>query len=334
MDDRPLLRRLRTVPTFVAALLVMAVLAPVALPFLAVFDAGRHLLRKRPWMGTRLYLFGLIYFGAEVAGLAALGAVWPAAGFGKNRARLMNSTFGIQQAWASALLWAARRIFRLRFEVAGTEAIPPGPFLLMVRHASIVDNLLPAAYVSRPTGIRLRYVLKRELLGDPCLDVAGNRLPNYFVRRGSGETDRELAEIRRLGENLASHEAVLIYPEGTRFTPEKQRATLTRMERADPALRDRARRLRHVLPPRLSGPLALLDATDPADVVVMAHHGLDGFAHLQDIWAGGMVDTTIRVQFWRFPRAGIPTERSARVDWLYDVWTRVDEWIDQIGSGA
>jgi hypothetical protein len=42
----------------------------------------------------------------------------------------------------------------------------------------------PAILVSRPHGIRLRYVLKSELLADLCLDVAGPRLQ----LPGAGET--------------------------------------------------------------------------------------------------------------------------------------------------
>jgi 1-acyl-sn-glycerol-3-phosphate acyltransferase len=177
-------------------------------------------------------------------------------------------------------------------------------------------------------------VLKRELLSDPCLDVAGNRLPNYFVQRGSDDTDRELQAIRDLVDGLGPHDGVLIYPEGTRFTSEKRARALEKLRHGDPAISERAHRLRYLLPPRLGGPLALLDATSPADVVVLTHHGLDGFAHLRDIWAGGMVNTTVQVEFWRIPRSLLPTDRADQITWLYDVWDRVDIWIDEKSSGG
>ena len=97
----------------------------------------------------------------------------------------------------------------------------------------------------------------------------------------------------------------------------------------DPEVLERAQQLQNVLPPRPGGTLALLEATAPADVVVLAHHGLDGFAQLRDIWAGGMVNTTVQVEFWRIPRHDLPTERTEQIDWLYDAWTRVDAWIDE-----
>ncbi len=329
MPRRTLSRRLRTIPTFAGGLLLLVALAPLLLPLIALADSIRWLVRRRHWMGLRLYLFGVVYLAAELVGLIALGAVWLAAGFGRFRRRLLDWTFAIQQAWAGTLFAAVRMIFGLRFAVTGEEVVAPGPILLLARHASIVDNLLPSALVSKPHGIRLRYVLKRELLSDPCLDVAGNRLPNYFVDRDSHDTAAELDAIRELGGGIGPQEGVLIYPEGTRFTPAKQARALEKLRQGDPLISKRAQRLRHLLPPRLGGSLALLDAASPADVVVLAHYGLDGFAQLRDIWAGGMVDTTVRVDFRRIPRSELPTEQADRITWLYDVWERVDDWIEE-----
>ncbi|MDH5422960.1 MAG: lysophospholipid acyltransferase family protein [Acidimicrobiia bacterium] len=332
MADGALRRRLKTIPTFVGGLILMVVMAPVLLPAIALVDAARWLIGRKRWMGIRLYCFGLVYLTAETAGLMGLGITWVAAGFGRFRGPLLRWAFTIQQTWAGFLLAATRRIFGLRLEVAGADVVAPGPIILMVRHASIVDNLLPAVLVSTSHRIRLRYILKRELLSDPCLDVAGNRLPNYFVERGSDDTQAELAAIRELATGLGPNDGVLIYPEGTRFTKAKQTRALEKLRERGPGLLEQAEQLSHVLPPRLSGPLALLEAADTADVVVLTHQGLEGFAHLRDIWAGGMVDATIRVEFWRIPRAEIPVKRDDRIGWLYDVWTRVDNWIDESPS--
>lgn len=332
MPNGTLRRRLKTIPSFVGGLIIMLVTAPVILPSIAVLDAARWLISRKHWMGIRLYFFGLVYLAAETAGLIALGATWLATGFGRFRNPLMRWTFAIQQTWAGALLAAASGIFGLRLEVANDEVVSPGPIVLMVRHASIVDNLLPAVLVSTRHRILLRYVLKRELLSDPCLDVAGNRLPNYFVERGSDDTQGELAAIRELAAGLGSNDGVLIYPEGTRFTKARQTRALEKLKERDSGLFDRARQLRHVLPPRLGGPLALVDAADRADVVVLTHQGLEGFAHLRDIWAGAMVDTTIRVGFWRIPRNDIPSDREDRIKWLHGIWADVDTWIDESSS--
>ena len=329
MAEGTLRRRLKTIPTFVVGLIIMLVVAPVALPLIAVVDAARWLISRKHWMGVRLYSFGVVYLTAETAGLIALGATWVATGFGRFRRPLLSWTFAIQQTWAGTLLGAARGIFGLRLEVENDEAISPGPIVLMVRHASIVDNLLPAVLVSTRHGILLRYILKRELLSDPCLDVAGNRLPNYFVQRGADDAQAELSAIRDLAAGLGPNDGVLIYPEGTRFTEAKQTRALEKLKEIEPGLFERAQQLSHVLPPRLGGPLALLEAAGTADVVILTHQGLEGFAHLRDIWAGGMVDATIRVEFWRVPRSEIPTNRAEQISWLYEIWAGVDDWIDE-----
>jgi hypothetical protein len=82
-----------------------------------------------------------------------------------------------------------------------------------------------------------------------------------------------------------------------------------------------------VLPPRLGGPLALIDEADGADVVLCAHVGLDGFQYIRDIWAGGLVGTTVKVRFWRFARASIPTAEKDRIAWLYERWQTLDDWV-------
>ena len=92
----------------------------------------------------------------------------------------------MQQAWAGSIFGAARILLGLKVTVEGDDEVEPGPMIVLVRHASILDNLLPSVFVARAHRIRLRYLLKRELLNDPGLDIGGKRIPNYFVRRGTG----------------------------------------------------------------------------------------------------------------------------------------------------
>jgi hypothetical protein len=120
---------------------------------------------------------------------------------------------------------------------------------------------------------------------------------------------------------------VLIYPEGTRFTEHKRRLALEKLAAGDPSALAAAERYRHVLPPRLGGPLALLDGHTPADVVFFAHCGLDGFAEIRDLWRGTLVGRTVRARLWRVPRAEIPAEPAARIAWLRDRWAELDAWV-------
>ncbi|MDX1450038.1 MAG: 1-acyl-sn-glycerol-3-phosphate acyltransferase [Acidimicrobiia bacterium] len=325
MIQRPLTRRLITIPVVLALFVASWVGAPLLIPLALLVDLARWTVTRRPWMATRLVLFLMAYTLAELVGIAGLGVTWLVSGGGK-LFDLRPSTFAIQKAWAGFVLSACRIIFGLTIDARGLDAVDPAPFVLIARHASIVDNLLPAWFVSRPHGIHIRYVMKQELLVDPALDIAGHRLVNLFVRRGSGDSESEVAAVRRLAATLPDDEAVLIYPEGTRFSEAKRQRSLAILARRSPRLHAKVAGLTHLLPPRLGGTLALLDGCQ-ADVVVMCHRGLDGFARVADIWRGAMVRRRVDVEFWRIPRSQIPAGRTERADWLFDLWTRVDGWV-------
>lgn len=321
-------RRLKTVPAVLLAWLLVTVLLPLLVLVGAAVDAVRALRGGPSLVALRLLAFAWVWLTAEAFGVIALGAIWVASGGGRSRERLLDATYAVQARW-TAVLWAAvRRLFALDLQVEGADAPAPGPVIVLIRHASLIDNLIPASLIVRPHGLRLRYVLKRELLGDPCLDIAGSRLPNFFVARESGGDHREVAGVRALAAGLGPHDGLLIYPEGTRFSPERlQRATARLHEAGLDDLATRSARLQHLLPPRLGGPLALLDAAPDADVVIVAHHGLDGFSHLHHIWAGGLTGATISVRMTRHARATLPATREARIGWLYDRWAEMDAWI-------
>jgi 1-acyl-sn-glycerol-3-phosphate acyltransferase len=323
--DRALTRRMITVPGLLLLWAVVWLASPLLLPAALVVDLLRWMASRTPWMAGRLVLFLMAYTAAEVVGLAGLGVMWVVSGGGR-LFDLQRSTFAIQRQWAGFVFRACRRIFGLRIDAAGLATLTPAPFILIARHASIVDNLLPAWFISRPHGTRIRYVMKRELLLDPALDVAGHRLPNVFVRRAAGEVESDVVAIRRLADHLPPDGAILIYPEGTRYSTEKRDRLASVLARRSPRLADRITGLSHVLPPRPGGTVALLEGCD-ADVVVMAHRGLDGFARVADIWRGAMVRRQVEIQFWRIPRSDIPAGRSERIEWLFDLWSGVDRWV-------
>ena len=327
MSDRTFLRRLVTIPTLFALFALSWIGAPLFVTIALVVDLARWLTVRRPWMATRLVAFLMVYTLAEVVGLIGLAAMWLVSAGGR-MFDLTPSTFAIQKWWAAFVFRACRAVFGLRVSGAGLDAVHPPPFILVARHASIIDNLLPAFFISQVHGTHIRYVMKDELLVDPALDVAGLRLVNAFVRRSSGESDSEVASIRQLAETLPQDEAILIYPEGTRFSEKKRDRTLAILSRRSPRLSHLAAGFTHVLPPRLGGTLALIEACE-ADVVVMAHRGLDGFARVADIWRGAMVRTHVEVQFWRIRRVDIPTGRAERAEWLFDLWGRIDRWVGE-----
>lgn len=323
-------RRLVTVPVVLMMWVVAILLAPLLLVVAALVDLVRRLRSGIPPIAWRLYVFLIIYLTAEVGAILGSLWIWLISGLGTDRDRVVQRTFGLQRWWATFLWESACSIFGFDLEVEGAELITPGPILVLSRHASIVDNLLPYQVFTRRDRMKLRYVFKKELLLDPAIDIAGNNLLSHFVDRKGTDTDRELTALRRLATDLKADEGVLIYPEGTRFSPEKHERALAAVSKS-PRLLALGQGLHSVLPPRLGGVTALLDATS-ADVIVMGHKGLEGFARVKDIWSSGMVGSIVRVRLWRFARSEVPEGRRPRIEWLYRVWTEMDRWL--IGTPA
>lgn len=318
-------RRAVTIPAVTLAFLATSALLPLLGAVAALIDLSRWLRRRLPWVSLRLVAFLWFYLAAQVVGLTALAWVWLRTRF-SGRARLVAATFAVQEAWASALFRAVSTLFGLDFELEGDEQLEPGPYLVFIRHASVIDTLLPTVFVTAKHNVRLRFVLKRELLIDPCLDVAGQRLPNYFVRR-TGDDASDVRGVAALASGLGPNEGVLIYPEGTRFGLDKHRRALAKLEAEAPEVFALAKSLTHVLPPRLGGALALLEAAPDVDAVFFAHTGLDGFASVRDIFRHALGRRRVSLKLWRVPRSQIPLARADRVRWLFGEWQKLNDWI-------
>jgi 1-acyl-sn-glycerol-3-phosphate acyltransferase len=323
------LRRAWTFPLYGVLAAVTVGLYPLLLAAALAVD----LVRRDRLALARLATFAAVYLLAELAGLAASFALWLAGGTwcGADRERFLAWNFRLQRLWARSLLAATQRVFALRLVVEGGGEAARGPLLVFPRHTSLADVLLPAVLLGDRQRLRLRWVLKRELLADPCLDVVGSRLPNVFVDRSALRSEREIAAVTRLGEGLGPRDGVLIYPEGTRFTPERLRRAIARLE---PARRGRLEGLRHLLPPRAGGATALLAAAPDADVLVLGHVGLEGLSHVRDLLSGALVGRSVRVRSWRHAAASVPREREAALAWLDARWRELDAWVDARLRGA
>ena len=325
-------RRVRGVTVEVATLVLLTVAAPLLFMAAAALDAALWLRRRKPWMAVRLLALAWWFLVGELYGL--LGLMWIGVrSRGRDSQTRRDRVYALKRRWLRSHLAGIRRLFGLRFEVEGLELAGPGPVLLMIRHASIIDNALTDAVVGHAHGMGFRFVIKRELQMLPTIDIGGRWVPTLFVRRASGDTAVELERMRELTVDLSRQEGILIYPEGTRWTPEKLARAQEIIRERQPEIAPLAARLRNVLPPRLGGVLLLLESTPQADVVIFGHVGLDGFEYISDIWGGGLVGGTVRMKFWRFPATEVPSERSERIAWLYDRWQELDDWIGEARAG-
>jgi 1-acyl-sn-glycerol-3-phosphate acyltransferase len=320
-------RRLLTIPGYAIAWALWLAAAPVWLMLAAAID----LVRRSGGTTLRSTAVVTVYLTCELIGIIASGGLWAwnlVRPFGTERWTELH--FRLEAWWGATLLGAVARLFDLRFEIESDADLELGPYLLLLRHTSVADTLLASALVSRPYGLRLRYVLKRELLWDPCLDIVGNRVPNVFVDRFSEQSAREVDSVKRLAEGLGPRDGILIYPEGTRFSETKRARVLERLrEKGDAEALEYARSLTSVLPPRPGGMLGLLEAAPDADVIVGVQTGFEGAASLATVFRGALLHRVIRVQFRRIPRAEIPADPTAQIAWLRAEWQRVDAWVRQ-----
>jgi 1-acyl-sn-glycerol-3-phosphate acyltransferase len=321
-------RRLLTIPGYALAWFLWLGSMPLWLPLALAFDV----VRRSSWVALRGGVFLGVYLSCEIVGMVASGGLWVWRRIvGIDAQRWADLHFGLEAWWGTTLFRAVVRVFGLQVAVEGEgdAELGRGPYLLLLRHASSGDTLLASALVSAPHGLRLRYVLKQELLWDPCLDIVGNRLPHVFVDRSADDSQREIRRVQALARDLGARDGILIYPEGTRFSEAKRRRVLERFRReGDAKMLDYTRSLASVLPPRLGGTLGLLEAAPDADVVFCAHTGFEGAASLARIWGGGLVHRSIQIHFRRISRDQIPIGREARSAWLLDEWRRVGAWVE------
>ena len=324
------LRRGFCVSQFSLIWLIFTIGMPAILVVAGLIDIFRFTTRRTPATAWRFVATFYTYLSAEIIGLMILTGTWIVAR--GNEEKIFRDATRTQTLWATSLFYALRKIFGLGLEVEGLEESTPGPIVVLIRHTSVLDTILAPAVITYPDNVFLRFVVKRELLWDPCLDVAGNRTKNHFVDRSSRDRAKEIERLKILGQDLTPREGVIIFPEGTRFTPNRQARALKKIKESMPELHDRASNLKHLLPPRPTGTLALLDLS--TDVLVVGHHGFDALTTWAQLWRGDLVGRTIRVHMWRISHQDIPKGSKERIDWLYDQWQRMDEWVDRIPANS
>ncbi len=319
---RTVRRRIVSIGGLLIAAVALVVLLPLWLPLALLADAIRLRLR---FPIARLLAFGLGWAWLETAGVLGAAALW-STGRGGDRRR----HYALQRWWAARLMSWLRATTGIRIETRGTEAFRPGPVVLFCRHASLADSLVSAWVVTTAVGMQPRYVLKRELLADPCLDVVGHRLPNHFLDRDAADSTAELDALRALSADLGPDDVAVIFPEGTRASPTKRAKALERIATRDAGRAARLGALTNLLPPRPAGSAALLDGCPAADVVLAWHVGFDGL----DTFGGilrHLARTPRPVVFAarRITRADVPSG-DAFTTWLDDRWLELDRSVGDL----
>ncbi len=302
---------------------VMVVTLPLWLPAALIVDAFRRVHLST----TRGVCFILLYLYFQVWGLTGMFFIWLF--HGRNHAVFMKKMFNIAFNWGWGLGNAGIRLFGISIHIEDDYRFGERPAIVLCRHASITDTVIPLMYVCKRFNLPLKYVMKRELEWDPCLDLAVNRLPYLFVVRGSNDATKEIEAIAQMMDNAQPNEGVVIFPEGTRFTPSKRERIIQKLrESGQTDILEWAERYQHVLPPRTGGPLALLDHAGKADIVFCAHTGLEHSSSFKDSFNGSLVGTHAYIKFWGVHTEDIPADEEGRKQWLFEQWKKVDDYIE------
>ncbi len=337
-------RRVRRVagPLLVAALVAAIVLLPVLVPIavvVSVFLPGR--LRA-----LRLLGLGLVYLALEVAGLVIAGVLWVVSGFGRrlHTRALRAAHYTVLRLLLDVLMRVAQRLFALRLVTDGESWSPlddgtPGSTNAMVvlsRHAGPGDSfLLVHTLMNRDHLRQPRIVLKDVLQLDPLIDVYLNRLPNHFVPADPAVGYGSEEAIADLARDLGEEDALLIFPEGANFTAQRRTRAIQRLrDRGLLSAVRRAEAMRHLLPPRPGGVVAALQSAPHADVVLVAHTGLEHLSTVRDLWRHLPMDKTLHLRWWFIPAAEVPRDQMQLTDWLYHWWETIDAWISTTSAAA
>jgi 1-acyl-sn-glycerol-3-phosphate acyltransferase len=323
-----LLRRCVIAP----AVVLLAVGLWVTLPLWLLFAAAISPVLPGHWRALRLLWVAVGWVTCEAVMLVVLFGLWVASGFGR---RIRTPYFeGIHYDLVQGVMWfafrEARRVLALRIETDGPapDAYPGHPILVACRHAGPGDSFTLIYALMHWYDREPRVVLKDTMAWDPMVDVVMSRIPARFVSPNPPAGEDLESQIAELAADLDEDDAFVIFPEGGNFTPERRRRGIDRLRRLGlERMARRAERMTNVLAPRPGGFLAALDAAPEADVVMVAHTGLDHMHTIRDIWRELPMDKVIVMRWWQVPRDEIPEDRDARIDWLFAWWERIDAWI-------
>lgn len=304
-------------------LLVAALLAPL-LP-------GR-------WRPLRVLAFLIVYLAVEVAALVVAALLWCFSGFGWQLKGHTNQAmhFWVLRQVLHVVTAAATWLFHLdvRTDDRGWSPLDDGvpgsenAMLVLSRHAGPGDSLLLLeTLMDRDHLRRPRVVLKDTLQLDPLVDVYLGRLPSGFLQPGRGDL---VSQVGALARDLGREDALLIFPEGGNFTPGRRRKAIDSLR--GKGLHDQASQaesLRNVLPPRPGGVVAALQAAPHADVVFVAHTGLEHLSTVRDLWSGLPMDSAVLMRWDFVSAADVPRGPETQTAWLFARWAEMDAWIEQ-----
>lgn len=341
------IRRIVLAPLVIVAAVVMLALTPVWLILALALTSlvpGRFRLPRVLWLVT-------VYLLWDAMLVVAMFALWIGSGLGYalRRPGFVDAHYRLG-GWALRLLfWIFGGVLRLTITTTGSDAgdsaadraafdrlfTPGEPLVVASRHGGPGDSFILIHTLLNEAARQPRIVLKYTLQWDPAIDILLHRVPSRFIvpsgfgRAQSGGGLRVEEALADLATGLGPDDAFVIFPEGGNVSAARRLSRIQRLRDAGrEAMAERAEALQHVMAPQPGGMHAALDAAPDADVVFIAHTGLDRLVTLRDIWRELPMDKGITMRAWRVPRADVPENLDERAGWLFDWFARIDAWIE------
>ncbi len=323
-----LVRRVLLAPLAVVLGSAALVLAPFVLAVTLVAD----LVLRRPLSTTRLAAVGLTHVFFEGLGVVCLTALWFACLFvgGVRRRRGQDLHHRFVRWWLGSLIGVTGRLMGIVVEIEDRRDPEPGPVLVFSRHAGPWDSFLLAHSLVHLYRRRPRIVMKEAMQWSPVIDLIGNRLPNRFIRPGGPGAARFIGLIEDLARDLGPHDALILFPEGGNFTERRRLVAIERLVRdGHEEHAAEARELANLIAPRPGGVLAAMRGAPEADVVFVAHTGLEPLVSIRELWQRTPLSMPLIGRYWRLQPHEVPTDEDDRIDWLFEWWERIDTWIER-----
>ncbi len=321
---RPAIRRSISIPVILVLAAATIVVTPVLVVLLYLADLAQRNPRGRL---SRLWMLVVSSLWVETVGMLGCTWLWIRHLGGRDPERWLAVNYRLEFWWCNSHLDNFRRWANVRINYPDPDDTEIGGAIVIARHASHVDALVPLQYVGTVAERFPNYTLKQELQWAPAMDLVGNRTPQVWLDRAPEPGSPQFAAMEALAAGIDETVAAIIFPEGTFFTAERRDRAADRIGQSRPDLAEKARRLRYILPPRPAGTLILLRGAPSADVVFMANVGLEHFGSLKEIMANIAAPKTIDVAIWRHERSTVPESDHDVNTWLLDRWLEMDEWI-------
>ena len=236
--------------------------------------------------------------------------------FPGTRQRLLGPSNAIYRTAVKVNDFWFRVVLGYRWRYALSDLDPADTYLVIANHQSWADSFIIQSAIVRH-GPVLKVLVKEELMRIPILALIFWAYDFPRLQRRARRTDDEPARRRQDAERirdasaqlLDSPGAMLVYPEGTRFTPEKHEAG--------------GASYRHLLGPRPGGFATMVDALrDGGDAIIDLSICYPETARFWRFLSGAVAEPELTADRIRFSEVD-----ADPAVWLARRWQLKDAWL-------